>query len=89
MSPTATNQDTRRAVVIGAGIVGLSSALWLQRRGWAVAVLDRQPPGHGTSFGNAGTFATYHIEPIATPGILARVPRMLLDPAGPLAIRWG
>lgn len=80
--------DGQSMVVIGAGIVGMATALWLIRHGVAVTVIDRLPPGRATSFGNAGTFATYAVEPIATPGILAEVPRMLLDPAGPLAIRW-
>lgn len=75
-------------IVVGAGIVGMSAALALRLRGVPVTVVDRQAPGHGTSFGNAGTFATYEVQPIATPGILRSVPRMLLDPSGPLAIRW-
>ncbi|HEV7367866.1 FAD-binding oxidoreductase [Arenibaculum sp.] len=75
-------------IVVGAGIVGMSAALALRMRGLPVTVVDRQAPGHGTSFGNAGTFATYEVQPIATPGILRNVPRMLLDPSGPLAIRW-
>lgn len=76
------------AIVVGAGIVGMAIGLALRLRGVDVTVIDRQPPGLGTSFGNAGTFATYEVMPIATPGILARVPGMLLDPSGPLAIRW-
>lgn len=75
-------------IVIGAGIVGMATGLALRLRGVDVTVVDRQPPGLGTSFGNAGTFATYEVMPIATPGIFARVPGMLLDPSGPLAIRW-
>ena len=43
--------------VIGAGIVGLSTALGLQRLGLSVTLIDRDEPGSGTSFGNAGVFA--------------------------------
>ncbi|RBL65580.1 amino acid dehydrogenase, partial [Pseudomonas sp. MWU13-2625] len=43
-----------QTLVLGAGIVGVSSALHLQARGRQVVLLDRQPPGNGTSNGNAG-----------------------------------
>lgn len=45
-------------------------------------------PGTGTSFGNAGLIQIDAVVPIATPGILRNVPRMLLDPTGPLVVRW-
>ncbi len=85
----ASQQQRGHAVVVGAGVVGLASALWLQRLGWRVTLLDRQPPGSGTSFGNACTFATYAVEPVATPGIWRQAPGMLLRSDSPLAIRPG
>ncbi|MGE8309151.1 MAG: FAD-dependent oxidoreductase, partial [Pseudomonas protegens] len=85
----ASQQQRGHAVVVGAGVVGLASALWLQRLGWRVTLLDRQPPGSGTSFGNACTFATYAVEPVATPGIWRQAPGMLLRRDSPLAIRPG
>jgi D-amino-acid dehydrogenase len=78
----------RSAIVIGAGIAGVSSALYLQRDGHAVTLLDPAPPGSMASFGNAGLIATYATIPTATPDILMRVPKMLMDPAGPLSLRW-
>ena len=78
----------RKAVVIGAGIAGISSALYLQRDGHSVTVLDPKPPGSMTSYGNAGLIATYATIPTATPDILMRVPKMLMDPSGPLSLRW-
>ncbi|WP_069865324.1 NAD(P)/FAD-dependent oxidoreductase [Pseudomonas citronellolis] len=75
------------ALVVGAGVVGLATALCLQRQGRAVSLLDRNPPGLATSFGNACTFATYSVEPVATPGIWRKAPGMLLRPDSPLAIR--
>ncbi len=77
----------QRIGVVGAGIVGISCALFLQRDGHAVTVLDPRPPGGGASFGNAGVIAI-SCTPEATPGILRQVPRMLLDPTGPLVMRW-
>jgi D-amino-acid dehydrogenase len=78
-----------RIIVIGAGIVGVSTALYLQRDGHEITIIDRQGPGEGTSKGNAGLIAIGHAMPVGTPGTLAQVPRMLLDPTSPLAVRWG
>lgn len=74
--------------VLGAGIVGLCSALALQRDGLKVTVMDRGEPGRGCSFGNAGIIHTGGCIPLATPGVLASVPAMLLDPDSALVIRW-
>jgi D-amino-acid dehydrogenase len=79
----------RHFAVVGAGIVGICCALQLQRDGHRVSVVDYQGPGEGTSRGNAAVIAGGACEPIAMPGILRRVPGMLADPLGPLAIRWG
>ena len=78
----------RHVTVIGAGIVGMSCALHLLREGHQVRVIDRLPPGEGCSYGNAGLFADYSFVPLSLPGVLANVPKWLLDPLGPLAIRW-
>jgi D-amino-acid dehydrogenase len=78
----------QRVVVIGAGIVGIACAVTLRRDGHDVVVLDPRLPGEGASFGNAGLIANCTVDPIGMPGIIRRVPRMLLDPMGPLAIRW-
>ncbi len=78
----------RNFTVLGAGIVGVCCALWLQRDGHRVTLVDRLEPGAGTSLGNAGLIQIDSCVPIATPGVLAEVPKMLLDPEGPLVIRW-
>jgi D-amino-acid dehydrogenase len=85
------NQEsaTRRHVtVVGAGIVGVSSALRLLHDGHKVTVVDRGAPGEGCSQGNAGLFASYSFVPLSMPGVLAQIPKWILDPLGPLAIRW-
>ena len=76
------------ALVLGAGIVGVASALALQRDGFAVTLLDRGQPGEACSLGNAGHLGTASILPQAAPGIARTVPRLLRDPQGPLAVRW-
>jgi len=75
-------------VVIGAGIVGVSTALHLQRDGLTVTVIDERNPGEGTSRGNAAVLAVDSVSPVATPGVMWDVPKYLKDPLGPLAIRW-
>ncbi|MCW0000068.1 FAD-binding oxidoreductase [Pararhizobium sp. YC-54] len=73
-------------IVIGAGVVGLSAAIAAQARGMTVTVLDREGPAAGASAGNAGAFAFTDILPLASPGILKKAPKWLLDPLGPLAV---
>lgn len=74
--------------VIGAGAVGASAALALRRDGHDVTLLERGEPGMGASFGNAGVLSLSSCVPVATPGLLWRVPALLADPLGPLHIDW-
>lgn len=78
----------KHVAVIGAGIVGVSTALWLQRDGHRVTMIDPEPPGQGASFGNAGCFSPGSIVPLSAPGLLRQVPGWLTDPTGPLSLRW-
>jgi len=57
----------KSAIVLGAGITGVSTALALQDRGWTVTLVDRKPPGRETSFGNAGIIQAEAVEPYAMP----------------------
>jgi len=82
-------REQKHAVVIGAGIIGVCAGLSLLRDGYRVTLIDRQGPGEGASFGNGSVMTPDAVVPVATPGIFWRVPGMLLDPAGPLRIRWG
>src|SRR5260221_6912513 len=83
-----TSTTPRDIVVIGAGIVGMACASYIRRAGHRVTVLDRGAPGEGTSFGNAGGLHGSSVVPIAMPGVLSQVPGWLLDPEGPLVLRW-
>ncbi|MFQ5467895.1 MAG: NAD(P)/FAD-dependent oxidoreductase [Kiloniellaceae bacterium] len=87
---TVPGKDSARhhVTVIGAGIVGIASALNLQRAGFDVTVIDKEPPGEGASRGNAGIMAPCAIVPVTTPGIWKKAPGMLLDPMGPLSLKW-
>ena len=81
-----TDDSVQDIIVIGAGIIGISSALALQARGRQVLVLDRQAETPRASEMNAGAFAFTDIVPLATPGIMRKAPKWLLDPLGPLSI---
>jgi len=85
--------DVVDIAVIGAGIIGCTVALRLaQELGQAgsaprIVVIDREGIAAGASRGNAGAYAFSDIQPLASPGIVRQVPRWLLDPLGPLALR--
>lgn len=78
----------RHVVVIGSGIVGVSTAIWLRRSGAEVTLLDRGAPGTGTSHGNAGVLAACSLAPVTGPGLLAKAPGMLMNSDFPLFLRW-
>jgi len=81
-------EDQDHIVVIGAGIVGMSTAIWLLRAGRKVTVIDRGAPGQGTSFGNGGILASCAMVPVTTPGLALKGPKLLLDRNFPLFMRW-
>ena len=75
--------------IIGAGIQGVSNALFLQKRGFDVTLFDRDEPGSPVaSYGNAGHFSPYACVLMNRPDILSDVPAMLLSSNGPLALKW-
>ena len=78
-----------RIGIVGAGIQGISNALFLQKKGFNVTIFDRDNPGsHVDSYGNAGHFSPYASVPINRPDILSDIPAMLFGSTGPLAIKW-
>ncbi|MBB5689812.1 FAD-binding oxidoreductase [Roseomonas alkaliterrae] len=81
---------TRHVVVIGAGIVGACSAVEALREGFRVTILDPADPGgeQAASYGNGCWLSPMSVIPPAVPGLWRKVPKFLMDPLGPLAIRW-
>ena len=75
--------------VLGAGIVGICTALSLRERGFSVMMLDRNPPAEGASYGNAGSLSPWSCVPQSMPGLWKSVPKWLTDPEGPIALRAG
>src|SRR6202142_1390596 len=87
MSPDS-SRDKLPYGVIGGGFVGLCCALHLRRAGQDVVLIDPGDMTRAASYGNSGQFAIGEVVPLSVPGVLFSVPRWLLDPLGPLAIRW-
>ena len=80
---------SKTIAIIGAGIVGVSTALWLQRDGHHVILIDRAAPGEGASFGNGGVLASCSIVPVTGPGLIRKAPYMALSRNQPLFLKWG
>ena len=80
---------TKTVAIIGAGIVGVSTALWLQRDGHNVILIDRGAPGDGTSYGNGGILASCSVVPVTGPGLIRKAPYMALSRNQPLFLKWG
>jgi D-amino-acid dehydrogenase len=80
--------EGKRVGVIGAGMVGVCAASYLQRDGHSVFIIEAGEPGRGASFGNAGAFNASSVTPASMPGVMWNVPGWLFDPLGPLALRW-
>lgn len=74
-------------IIVGAGIIGIATAALLAEAGHSVHVVDRSGIAEETSKGNAAALAFSDIMPLASPKIMLKAPRWLLDPLGPLSIR--
>jgi D-amino-acid dehydrogenase len=77
----------RRVAVLGAGIVGLSTAWQLQRDGFEVTVIDRAQPGQGASFGNGAQLSYAYVQPLADPSIWAQLPKLLFSRDSAFSLR--
>lgn len=78
----------KRIVIVGSGVVGLSTAWYCRKKGFDVTVVDRLPREHeNTSFGNAGYIAPSHFIPLAAPGMVAMGLRMMWNPESPFYIK--
>ncbi|WP_262266460.1 NAD(P)/FAD-dependent oxidoreductase [Microvirga yunnanensis] len=74
--------------IVGAGIIGVASAAFLQRDGHSVTLYDPLRPGEGCSFGNAGSIGPGSVVPLSTPGIVRQAASWVTDPNSPLWIDW-
>ena len=79
-------QPREEVVIVGAGVVGLASALALLEAGRGVRVIDTGRVGGGSSHGNCGTITPSHAPPLAAPGVIAQALRWMLTPDAPLYV---
>ena len=75
-------------IVVGAGIVGMSTALWAQNEGLKTLICDPNPPGSGTTYGSACTIATYACIPVNSPSIFKSLPYLLSNKESPLSFSF-
>jgi D-amino-acid dehydrogenase len=79
---------SKTVVIIGSGVIGLSTAYYCAQRGLNVTVVDRKPAQRdGCSFGNAGMIVPSHFIPLAAPGMVALALKWMWNPASPLYIK--
>ncbi|MBA2762196.1 MAG: FAD-dependent oxidoreductase, partial [Segetibacter sp.] len=76
-----------KVVIIGGGIIGLSCAYYLQKRGFEITIIDKGDITQGCSFGNAGYVSPSHFTPLASPGIIAQGLRWMLSSSSPFYIK--
>jgi D-amino-acid dehydrogenase len=76
-----------KAIVIGGGIIGLSSAYYLNESGWDVQVLDKDDFLHNCSYGNAGYISPSHFVPLASPGIVKQAIKWMFDSTSPFYVQ--
>jgi len=86
VSQTLPRPGGQDITIIGAGIIGLCSAIELLQKGFQVTIIDKAEPGQGASYGNAGIISPWSIVPQSLPGLWRKVPGWLLDPLGPVAV---
>lgn len=81
-------QSDARVIVVGGGMVGISTAIWLQREGQVVTLIDKGTPEDRASYGNAGMLASASVLPVTMPGLLGKIPKLVLKRSEPLYLRW-
>ena len=82
------NDLKKKIVIVGAGIIGISSALNLVRRGCDVTIIEKEIDGESASIGNASWLSSPSITPVLTPGAIFKVPKMLFSRDGPLFLKF-
>jgi D-amino-acid dehydrogenase len=79
--------EDKHVIIVGAGVIGLCTAYYLQKSGVRVTVLDNTDGTDNCSFGNAGFFSPSHIVPLASPGIISQGLRWMMRPDSPFYIK--
>jgi D-amino-acid dehydrogenase len=97
-SPNSVLKGSESIIIIGGGVIGLCCALYLNREGFKVIVVEKNDISNGCSFGNMGYVSPSHFTPLATPGIVAQGLKWMMNSSSPFYIkprlnwdllRWG
>lgn len=88
MMQSAHSRADTPVLVVGGGMVGIATAIWLLREGLSVTLIDKSAPEDRASYGNAGVLASASVLPAAMPGMLRKLPKMVLSASEPLFLRW-
>ena len=78
----------KKIAIVGAGIVGISSGIYLAKRGCDVTLIDKDFKGKPASYGNASWLSSPSITPVLMPGIVKKIPKLLFSKDGPLFLRF-
>jgi D-amino-acid dehydrogenase len=87
-NPSPSQDQRTHVVVVGGGMVGVATAIWSQREGNRVTLIDMGSPTDRASFGNAGVLASSSVLPVTMPGLIGKIPKMVLSRAEPIFLRW-
>ncbi|MEP2782525.1 MAG: FAD-binding oxidoreductase [Pseudoruegeria sp.] len=88
-SPTDHSPSQRpHIVVVGGGMVGIATAIWSLREGCRVTLIDKGRAEDRASFGNAGVLASASVLPVTMPGLIGKIPKLVLSPTEPIFLRW-
>lgn len=77
----------KKITIIGGGIIGLTSAYYLQKEGYDITIIERGDISDGCSFGNMGYISPSHFVPLASPGIISQGLKWMLNPTSPFYIK--
>ena len=78
----------KKIAIVGAGIVGISSGIYLAKRGCDVTLIDKDFKGKPASYGNASWLSSPSITPVLMPGMVKKIPKLLFSKDGPLFLRF-
>ena len=78
----------KKIAIVGAGIVGISSGIYLAKRGCDVTLIDKDFQGKPASYGNASWLSSPSITPVLMPGMIKKIPKLLFSKDGPLFLRF-
>ncbi len=76
-----------KAIIIGGGIIGLTSAFYLKKTGWNVTIIDKGDLSDNCSYGNAGMIVPSHFVPLAAPGMIEQGIRWMFNSKSPFYVR--